>query len=372
VTKSATSGSKAGRYDWVDYAKGIAIFLVVYRHSYLGLKLSGIDTADYMYLEYGNIMFFSFRMPLFFIVSGIFVSSSLVKRGLGPFLGQKVKTILYPYFLWGTLQITFQLILAPYVNSSSRSGADYLNLLWNPHGVDQFWYLYALFNVTLLYALLRSLLHLKPVAQLFLGFILYYLSFYSSQQGWKLEFLQDVLHYYVFFAIGDVTASFFRNEKNMAFLGSFRLFWLILPFFIFAQVYFLLTNIKHDPEDYRYVETYEPTLFFLVVLSGCAFMLSISFLLHRFKSATWLRIIGFHSLYIYVSHVFITSGIRVLFTRVLGIHNLPLMLALSIGLGILLPILFYRFCQARGWYFFFSLDKERIKLKPRAGKVVAE
>jgi hypothetical protein len=49
-----------------------------------------------------------------------------------------------------------------------------------------------------------------------------------------------------------------------------------------------------------------------------------------------------------------------------------LMLALSIGLGILLPILFYRFCQARGWYFFFSLDKERIKLKPRAGKAVEQ
>ena len=63
MSTSATSGSKAGRYDWVDYAKGIAIFLVVYRHSYLGLKLSGIDTTDYMYLEYGNIMFFSFRMP---------------------------------------------------------------------------------------------------------------------------------------------------------------------------------------------------------------------------------------------------------------------------------------------------------------------
>ena len=63
----------ANRYNWIDYARGIAIILVVYRHSFEGIKRAGFSTANYHFLEYANIIFFSFRMPLFFIVSGIFI-----------------------------------------------------------------------------------------------------------------------------------------------------------------------------------------------------------------------------------------------------------------------------------------------------------
>src|SRR5690606_37421024 len=169
-------------YDWVDYAKGIAIFLVVYRHSFEGLKRAGVDTASFMGLEYANILFFSFRMPLFFIVSGMFLSSSLAKRGLNTFIGQKAKTILYPYFLWGGLQISSQLLLSGMVNAS-RTAEDYLFLLYDPKGVDQFWYLYALFNVTALYALIKIYARFTVVFQLALGIVLYYFSAFATRQG---------------------------------------------------------------------------------------------------------------------------------------------------------------------------------------------
>lgn len=350
------------RYDWVDYAKGIAIFLVVYRHSFEGLKRAHLNTQDFMGLEYANILFFSFRMPLFFIVSGMFLSSSLVKRGLGTFTGQKAKTIIYPYFFWGILQISTQILFSGMVNSS-RSAEDYLLLLYNPKGVDQFWYLYALFNVTILYAIIKTFFKATTTIQMVIGVAMYYLSTHASQRGWDLYFVLDILHYYIFLAFGDMAASFFREEKNAGFLGSFRLFAFLTPLFIVAQGYFLLTNLNHDAAAYRFVEDHQPTLFLLIALTGCAFMISISFILQRFNAASWLRIIGFHSLYIYVSHVFITSVCRTLLTKA-GITYVPLMLLLCILLGVFIPIYFYRFCQARGWYFFFSLDKERAKLKP--------
>ncbi|HVX24697.1 MAG TPA: acyltransferase family protein, partial [Parafilimonas sp.] len=53
------------RLHWVDYLKGIAILLVVYRHSLLGIQSSGIYAPAY--LENANLVFFSFRMPLFFM-----------------------------------------------------------------------------------------------------------------------------------------------------------------------------------------------------------------------------------------------------------------------------------------------------------------
>ena len=143
---------KRPRQTWIDYARGIAIILVLYRHVFEGIKNSGLPVLEYAFLEQANILFFSFRMPLFFIVSGIFVAGSLYKRGFGKFVETKARTILYPYFLWGIIQITLQIIMSNWVNSQ-RTAADYLLLFYLPRGLEQFWYLYALFNVSVLYAL---------------------------------------------------------------------------------------------------------------------------------------------------------------------------------------------------------------------------
>src|SRR5690349_15151101 len=93
----ATLKNNVNRYNWIDYARGIAIILVVYRHSFEGIKRAGFSISNYLFLEHANIIFFSFRMPLFFIVSGIFISGSLFKRGLNGLISNKMRTILYPY-----------------------------------------------------------------------------------------------------------------------------------------------------------------------------------------------------------------------------------------------------------------------------------
>src|SRR5580693_6950474 len=85
-----TSLLQKSRLPWVDYLKGIAILLVVYRHVLIGIQryvagqqAKGIDLPDVPdFLEKANMVFFSFRMPLFFILSGIFISGSLKKRSL--------------------------------------------------------------------------------------------------------------------------------------------------------------------------------------------------------------------------------------------------------------------------------------------------
>jgi uncharacterized membrane protein YcfT len=56
-------------------------------------------------------------MPLFFIASGIFVSGSLQKRGLGAYSKNRVQNILYPMLVWGILQISLQIIFSDHTNS---------------------------------------------------------------------------------------------------------------------------------------------------------------------------------------------------------------------------------------------------------------
>lgn len=40
--------NKHNRYPWVDYAKGIAIILVVYRHMLDGYAGAGLNIPDYL------------------------------------------------------------------------------------------------------------------------------------------------------------------------------------------------------------------------------------------------------------------------------------------------------------------------------------
>ena len=157
------------------------------------LKDAGIDVSSYLHLEHANIFFFSFRMPLFFLVSGVFIGASLAKRGFNALLENKSKTILYPYFLWGIIQISIQIIFSAFANSN-KSFTDYTYLLYVPREVEQFWYLYALFNVTVLYAFLKSKTKLNTFHQLGTGLVLFLVSALFSQYGIEWGFISDIFH----------------------------------------------------------------------------------------------------------------------------------------------------------------------------------
>src|SRR4051794_28663365 len=96
------------RYPWIDYARGLSIILVVYRHCFEGFTSSGLNTGEYTFLTLMNVSLFSFRMPLFFMVSGVFVSQTLMRKTYEKYVTDRFKMILYPLFIWGTLQITLQ------------------------------------------------------------------------------------------------------------------------------------------------------------------------------------------------------------------------------------------------------------------------
>ena len=61
----------AARVDWVDYAKGICIVMVVMMHSVLGVELAAGQTGFMHHVvEFAR----PFRMPDFFLISGLFLS----------------------------------------------------------------------------------------------------------------------------------------------------------------------------------------------------------------------------------------------------------------------------------------------------------
>jgi len=356
--------NRDGRLAWIDYARAIAIFLVLYRHIFVGIKRSGIDISHYLYLEHANIIFYSFRMPLFFIVSGVFVSASLGKRGLLKFIDNKWQLLLYPYLVWATIQVTLQLIFSKYVNAD-RDYRDYLYIFYVPRELDQFWYLYALFNTSVLYAIMLVKAKFGKWHHLTLGLVLYIGSSLLARYRINLGFVYDILHYYLFIAIGDSVSSYVLNKKNEPFFSSFKLFFILIPFFIVGQWYFLRANLDH--QSYSYVEDYQPMLFLAIALNGCCLMANFSFMLQRYTNLVYVRMLGFYSLYIYLMHVVASSAIRILLERAFHLHNVPILLVTGILGGLFLPVIFYDVAQWAGAWWLFSPVKTRPAKGPGKG-----
>jgi fucose 4-O-acetylase-like acetyltransferase len=361
------------RYPWIDYARGITILLVVYRHVFEGLGNVGVGSGSYAGLKYFNIFFFSFRMPLFFIVSGIFLGGSLGRKGIGEYISNRFQTIFYPLMVWGSLQITLQLMFAGYVNAD-REPMDYLNLIIDPRKIEQYWYLNALFFVSVLYALVRWYGKVKPWQQLILGVVLYAISGYCHVHNINIGFLVDVFFFYLFFAIGDTFADIVLNAKNHKILTSWRTTLIALPVFILIQHYFTYLNLSHQ-DDY-YVQYQQPAIFAVTALAGGAFIIQLSFLLQKLDVMRFLRVIGFHSLYIYVMHLMITAATRIIMVKLLGIQNIPALMIVSVTVGIILPVILYNIAEKMGAWWLFSLKKpaaiteKKPKDKEQTGKPV--
>ena len=92
------------RVAWVDYAKGFCIIMVVMMHSTLGVE----KAADAQgWLHYLVAFARPFRMPDFFMISGLFLAR-VIDRDWRTFLDKKVVHFAYFYVLWLTIQFAFK------------------------------------------------------------------------------------------------------------------------------------------------------------------------------------------------------------------------------------------------------------------------
>lgn len=88
------------RVDWVDTAKGICIVFVVMMHSVLGVEAAAGETG----WMHAVVAFAApFRMPDFFLISGLFLSN-VIARDWKLYLDRKVVHFAYFYILWMTIQ----------------------------------------------------------------------------------------------------------------------------------------------------------------------------------------------------------------------------------------------------------------------------
>jgi fucose 4-O-acetylase-like acetyltransferase len=349
------------RWLWIDYDKGISIILVGFGHCYGALSGYGLSLAAYPFFNYFGVFFFGFRMPLFFIVSGLLVAGSLNKKGLGAYIGDRSNNILYPLLVWGFIETTFQIIISRWFPQFSNSGhigpKTYFFLIINPDQTGHFWYLNALFFIGAIYATLKTKLKLKPVVQVILGLILFSASAYLHIHNLHAGILNHVFEYYIFFALGDLISGIMLNEQYRQKYASWKVFFPLMAVFLVTQFYCTRLILAPHPEGINYIEHKLPFLFLIEALIGCAISINCSFLLQRYRKLTFLRIVGFHSLFIYCMQIIVMIVARMVFMNALHITNVPALIMLVWASGIVLPIFIYNYCLKHKLWWLYTFRK---------------
>ena len=134
---------RSSRIDWVDYAKGICIVMVVMMHSVLGVEKAAGDTG----FMHAFVMFAQpFRMPDFFLISGLFLSV-VIDRDWRTYLDRKVVHFAYFYVLWMTIQFGFKAPAFAAENGWRHVGMLYLESFVEPFGTLWFIYLLPIFFI---------------------------------------------------------------------------------------------------------------------------------------------------------------------------------------------------------------------------------
>jgi fucose 4-O-acetylase-like acetyltransferase len=307
-----------GRDAWVDDAKAIGIVLVVYGHVARGVFNAGIPMDVPLYRLVDSIIY-SFHMPLFFFLSGLFFHHSLCRRGPVALAANKVDTILYPYVLWSLIQGLTEVGLAGYTTGSASLAEVFA--LWNPRA--QFWFLYALFLVVLTAILVyRRDTGVVVVAVLALSGLVYVFQA-SIPSALHSDY---VVKNFVFFALGVV---FIRIKDRL--IPRLPL-WTGLGLLAFiAGQYLFHGELELSFEDKGAGSLMLATVSILAV--AC-----LSMWIARFR-IPWLSALGRASMAIYLMHILAGSGARILLSRIFGVQDAVVHIAVGTLASILLPIL---------------------------------
>lgn len=304
------------RFNWIDIVKGIGILLVVLGHVGRGLVNSGIIEQDALYYQFDNLIY-SFHMPLFFLVSGYLVYRQLEKHSLKRFVISKVDVILYPYVIWSLIQGVVELVMSQYTNRAELD-LGVLNIL-HPHA--QFWFLYWLFIFSLLIGLtivLRRYQREVAASLMALGLISYL-------------YPLGIAYFYnnlVYFVLGYLLASYYIQPQYHR-VGTIAIVGL-------AVVGQLLANSRYD---YSFdMDNYDLGSLALTIISMAAV---VCIALYIESSDRWSRLervlayLGNLSLPIYLMHIILASGARIVLQRFLHIDDVYLhwFAGMAFGLG---------------------------------------
>jgi fucose 4-O-acetylase-like acetyltransferase len=293
--------------------KGIAIILVVSGHTAQGMTHRGWWVGPGA--AFFRTFIYSFHMPAFFFVAGLFVMGSISKRGNKRFTVDKLKTILYPYVLFAVISVAIEPLIGRF--KSGTHAFHWNTFLMNLADGDASWFLFVLF-----FCLMLALMTARAPAWLrFLAAVLVGMIPTFGPQG-----INEVLREFCFLAAGMwVGTRIYGLERMRVSIAAAG--FVALAAFQVAVVYFDGAAILGR---WTYIA---------VGLTGTAGLFLLAKLLDKHRFGDALAWVGRASLAVFLLSAFAQGATREVLLRVFHTREFWLQLLLPTLFATLLPVI---------------------------------
>jgi fucose 4-O-acetylase-like acetyltransferase len=305
-----TSGTRS---KIVDIVKGIAIILVAFGHTAQGMMHRGWWVGRGAL--FSDAFIYSFHMPAFFFVGGLFVMGSISKRGGRSFTIDKLKTILYPYFLITIINVG----MGPLVDrfKSGPSPFHWKNFLLDLLDGQASWFLFALF-VCLMLALLT--VRVPAWLRFFVAAVV------GMTPPFGPPLTNQALHEFCFLAAGMWLGTRVYRLEGM------RSTTAALGFVALATLQATMIYLYGPPTQWSYIE---------LGLTGTAGLFLLAKVLDRYRIGDGLAWVGRASLAVFLLSNFPQGATREVLVRVFHTRELWLQLLLPTAFATLLPAIIW-------------------------------
>jgi len=309
----------SNRLDWVDYAKGICIVMVVMMHSVLGVEAAAGQTGFMHHVvEFAR----PFRMPDFFLISGLFLSR-VIDRDWRTYLDRKVMHFAYFYVLWVTIQFGFK---APaFAAEMGWAGVAKLYLL---SFIDPFGTLWFIYLLPIFFVVTKATLRVPPLLIWLAGAAL---EMAHISTGWTA--IDEFAARFIYFYSGYLFAtSVFRLSDRARTFPAIALSGLAL----WAIVNGALTHFGHADL---------PVVSLALGLAGACAIITIGTLLARMHWLDFIRYFGEHSIVIYLAFFLPMAASRTLLMKAGIVHDIGTLSAIVTLIGVVGSVLIWWACR---------------------------
>lgn len=309
------------RNQWIDFIRGLVIICVVFEHACE--RVGVFIPMQNLTLDLIRESIKTFQMASLFAISGfLYAARERVKVRMGDFtelrnfMKKKIWDLLLPYSFFAILIWIGKMIFSEDVLYQVGL-KDLLLMYFDP--ISFAWFLYALFIYAVLCAFFDKILK-KSTCFMVISSTL--LTVFSCLIVNSEMYLNKIVYYGVFYVMGILLYehSMWGRKKNaLLFAGAYVVFFGIYFMYKEYVILFFICGV----------------LFVLVIFEG--------FLCDKSKKSRAVSLIGFlgtQSLYIYIMHPVIQSGLRKLFIEI-GVINKSLWLLIFTISGIIIPLIYF-------------------------------
>ncbi|GGE32509.1 acyltransferase [Agaricicola taiwanensis] len=315
--------NSATRVDWVDYAKGLCIIMVVMMHSTLGVeKAAGTEGWMHAFVAFAR----PFRMPDFFLISGLFLAR-VIDRDWRSYLDRKVVHFAYFYVLWLLIQGFFRWPGLALSEGPAAVAEQFLIALIEPFGTLWFIYLLPIFFVVA-----KLARRVPPLVMLALAALLE-----SAPIVTHWIVIDEFANRFFFFLLG-----WYAAPQIFAFAAWVSrqpgLAVAVLATWVFANALAVLTGVAEWP-----------VVSLILGLAGAGAVIAIASLLARRDSAWMIRHAGANSLVVYLAFFLPMAMTRTVLLMTGVIPDVGTISLIVTAVAVVSPLVLYWIIQRIGW-----------------------